>query len=681
MTQTNRFWKFVLISLTCIILLGSLLLFYIWFSLSAGQKQTLGQICQENIYTLLSLVFIVFGALWAVFDITYHRYILPLKRMSAEAGMIYTSNPSHRIHAKGSRDILRMAGIINDFAEMFENLNKTITEQILAARKETEKERNLLAAIMGELPQGIVVCNKNGRIILFNSLAKKLFSPDHNSERPELFLGLGRSIFHLIDKALIAHAMDEILEQMNSPHMPVGSFFITPIASGVLISAETIPVLDPENQITGFILAVQDVSENISKYMTVDKSLKQFKALIYGPVSSRPEIILDSFDKMASTIKETTFSSLPLTTLPLESFLPMIQKKTGAGRNIRVNIFNPCPGTRILADTYSLTQVFLFIFTKLSEFTGLNEFDLCISKNEKIIGFDLSWDGPFCTGDQIDLIIRSKPERLPSLGYVLKFNNARLIPLSSDKNRYTGIHITTQAGVLPEGVLKTGAPVISDSRPEYYDFNLFNLDPSDNLLDVPLQKLTYTVFDTETTGLNPDGGDEIISIGAVRIVNSRVVYQDYFEELINPGRDIPLESYKIHGISYEMVEEKAPIETILPKFKSYTAKTVLLGHNLAFDMKMIKVKEASTRIRFENPVLDTLLLSAVLHPVHRQHDLENIARRLGVNILGRHTALGDAITTAEIFLKLLPILNSNGILTLKDAVNASKKTYYARLKY
>ena len=77
------------------------------------------------------------------------------------------------------------------------------------------------------------------------------------------------------------------------------------------------------------------------------------------------------------------------------------------------------------------------------------------------------------------------------------------------------------------------------------------------------------------------------------------------------------------------------------------------------------IAEVSTRIRFENPVLDTLLLSAVLHPVHQQHDIENIARRLGVNILGRHTALGDAITTAEIFLKLLPILNSNGILTLK----------------
>jgi len=61
--------------------------------------------------------------------------------------------------------------------------------------------------------------------------------------------------------------------------------------------------------------------------------------------------------------------------------------------------------------------------------------------------------------------------------------------------------------------------------------------------------------------------------------------------------------------------------------------------------------------------------------------MESIAERLGINIIGRHTALGDAIATAEIFLKLLPLLNSNGVLTLRDAVKASKKTYYARLKY
>ena len=684
MTQTNRFWKFVLLSLSCILLCVLILSVYLWTGLTQAQHRVLFQIFQDNIYILLGLVFIVFGALWVVFDITYNRYILPLKRMCAEAGLIYDSNPSHRIRVKGSRDIREMARIINDFAEMFENLNKTITEQILAARRETEKERNLLAAIMGELPQGIIVCNKNGRIILFNSLAKTLFRPSPDSETSELFLGLGRSIFHLIDKALIAHAMDEILEQINAPGSSVGSFFITPISNGVLISAHTIPVLDTDKRLTGFILSVQDVSEQIEKYQVVDSGLKHFRALIYkeNAISKHPETVLDAFDAMSATIKDTTFSSLPLTTLSLTSFLPMIQKKTGFIQNIRVNIFHNLGPARILADTYSMTQAFLFIFSKLSEFTDLTEFDLCTSRAGKTIGFEITWDGPFCTREQINALIRSRLDGLPSLGYVLKFNNSRLVELSRDKHRCTGIHISLQEGGVPKENLKTIAPVIADSRPEFYDFDLFGVkEAAENLLDMPLKKITYTVLDTETTGLNPEGGDEIISIGAVRIVNCRIVYQDYFEELVNPGREIPLESYKIHGINYEMVREKEPLNSVLPRFKAFAGNTVFLGHNLAFDMKMFKVKEEATDVRFSNPVLDTLLLSAVLHPVHQQHDMENIARRLGVNILGRHTALGDAIATAEIFLKLLPMLNSNGILTLKDAVKASRKTYYARLKY
>jgi DNA polymerase-3 subunit epsilon len=98
-------------------------------------------------------------------------------------------------------------------------------------------------------------------------------------------------------------------------------------------------------------------------------------------------------------------------------------------------------------------------------------------------------------------------------------------------------------------------------------------------------------------------------------------------------------------------------------------------------MRMLQLKEAVSGVRFNNPVLDTMLLSAVVHPGHKTHDLEQIAARVGVSIVGRHTALGDAIATGEVFLKLVALLKSQGIITLRQARDASRKTYYARLKY
>jgi DNA polymerase-3 subunit epsilon len=75
------------------------------------------------------------------------------------------------------------------------------------------------------------------------------------------------------------------------------------------------------------------------------------------------------------------------------------------------------------------------------------------------------------------------------------------------------------------------------------------------------------------------------------------------------------------------------------------------------------------------------LLSAVVHPALEDHNLEAIARRLGINVIARHTATGDALATAEILLKLLPLLAGKKIYTLKEAIEASRKSYYARKEY
>jgi DNA polymerase-3 subunit epsilon len=220
------------------------------------------------------------------------------------------------------------------------------------------------------------------------------------------------------------------------------------------------------------------------------------------------------------------------------------------------------------------------------------------------------------------------------------------------------------------------------SRPEFYDFDLFKLSAGNTALDERrLSELSFTVFDTETTGLDPSQGDEIIAIGAARIVNSRLLSDETFDQLIDPRRALSQASIAVHGITPERLVGQPTIEAVLPRFRRFVEDTVLVGHNAAFDMRFLQLKEAQTGVVFDQPVLDTLLLSAVIHPSQESHSLEAIAQRLGVEIVHRHTALGDAVATGEVFLRMLPLLAAAGIDTLGKARAAAQRTYYARVSY
>ncbi len=216
-------------------------------------------------------------------------------------------------------------------------------------------------------------------------------------------------------------------------------------------------------------------------------------------------------------------------------------------------------------------------------------------------------------------------------------------------------------------------------RPVYYDFDLLHEHaPGRALAHAALADLAYVVFDTETTGLRPRRGDEIISIAGVRVAGGRVREDETFERLVDPGRPIPKASTRFHGITDDRVAGKPGIAEVLPEFHEFVGDAVLVAHNAAFDLKFLSLKEAAAGVAFHGPVLDTLLISAYLHAGERDHGLDGIAARLGIEVAGRHTALGDSLVTAAIFVRQLAALEARGIGTIGQAFAASETVHHIR---
>lgn len=203
---------------------------------------------------------------------------------------------------------------------------------------------------------------------------------------------------------------------------------------------------------------------------------------------------------------------------------------------------------------------------------------------------------------------------------------------------------------------------------DFYDFDLTGTrDPE--LAARALDDLCFVVFDLETTGLDPQR-DEVVQVAGVRVLSGRLLRGEHFDRLVDPGRPIPDSATRIHGISDAMVVGAPAFAEVAEGFRHFTEGSVLVAHHAAFDLAFLKRLKATGGPDTLRPALCTALLSARLFPHTGAHTLDALADRLGIVIPQeiRHTALGDSIATAEVLLKLIPLLKAQGLVTLADVL-------------
>lgn len=236
----------------------------------------------------------------------------------------------------------------------------------------------------------------------------------------------------------------------------------------------------------------------------------------------------------------------------------------------------------------------------------------------------------------------------------------RLKPLG-DAPGYVVIFDSAEADIPPEA-----------ARPLVYDFGLLN-PLSRQIEDRCLSDLTFAVFDTETTGLLPHK-DHVVQLGALRVLRGRIVDGEALNVLVDPGTPIPAASTKVHGITDTMVQGAPDIAEVSRSFHHFCRDAVIVAHNAPFDMAFLRREAKRLELTWDHPVLDTVLLSAVLFGASVPHTLDALCERLDVTIPTalRHTALGDARATAEVLCKMLPMLEARGFRSLAEVIEQTR---------
>lgn len=696
----------------------------VWAGTEGADRERLLEVISPHLPLGTMMTVIGFGLGVAVLRNLFRQYVQGLLRMAENLRLMLGANFGFRVVPEGPPEVCALAAAVNELAEQRDGLMNDVEAQITRAKESVEAEKNRLAALMSELTQSVVVCNLDGRILLYNSRARAQFRA--LSDTPGVagggeLIGLGRSIYGVFERNLVSHALETIHQRLKREGTQPVANFVTTTRAGQLLRVQMAPVLSGggetaeagERSMTGFILMLDNITRNFENESRRDQMLHTLtegnraalanvraaaEMLEYPDLQDELKerfrtVIRDEVQAMSRRLDQTAneFADSLKARWPLEEMLgadliAAMKRQVEQRIKLPTKIEEVDESLWVKVDSFSLMQAITYLASRLSDEFEVREVRFRLTSAGRLVHLDLIWSGQAMStetvmswelepmqfdGESSPLTVRDVIERHDGEMW-----------LEREKVRHRAFFRILIPSALPQEQVQAETFLRGESRPEYYDFDLFKWSEKSHALDDRLlSELVYTVFDTETTGLNPSQGDEIIQIGATRILNGKLLRNESFEQLVDPCRMLSAESAKIHGITQDMLRDQPTIDKVLPAFHAFATDTVLIAHNAAFDMRFLQLKEGVTGLRFDQPVLDTLLLSAVIHPNQESHRLEAIAERLGLTIVGRHTALGDAIVTAEVFLKLLPLLAEKGIRTLRDAREAAEKTYYARIKY
>ncbi|HWS11846.1 MAG TPA: DNA polymerase III subunit epsilon, partial [Rhodocyclaceae bacterium] len=263
----------------------------IWADFQPQEQFLLEEALIKRAGLVVIMLLIGVAAVGAALRFAFVAYVHPPAALGEEAQLILGANPERRLAHSGAAELLPLVQAFNRLADQRDALQRDVEEKIREARTSIEEERNRLAALMSELTQSVVVCNLDGRILLYNNRARLQFKAlaearTEGSAAGEALIGLGRSIFSVFERSLIAHALENIQNRLKrSGSQPVANF-VTTTRAGQLIRVQMAPVLSAaqepetaeggERQIGGYVLVLDNITRAFETESERDELLQSF---------------------------------------------------------------------------------------------------------------------------------------------------------------------------------------------------------------------------------------------------------------------------------------------------------------------------------------------------------------------------------------------------------------------
>jgi DNA polymerase-3 subunit epsilon len=592
--------------------------------------------------------------------------------------------------AAAERPSLPDLGALTDGArlliERFASLHRETGEAVARAAAGLEEQKRRLEAILLDLTEGVLVCNRDHQILLYNRAAVRLLGAPEE-------IGLGRSLFGLVTREPVLHTLEILSGQgaADEADAPVAAVVAATVDARTLLKGRMSLVSGADGVPAGYVLSFADVSAEIADLARRDALLRAATEGLRGPVANIRAIaetlptvppadraafegnlagesarLAERIETLAGQYRALVVGQWPMDDVYSADLVSCAAQHLKERAKLELTMIDIPLWLR--ADSHAVLLALEHLVERLAAATRATSFDVEPLLADQRVYLDISWPGAPVPSREIDQWLEAPLSGAlggSTLRQVLERHGSEIWSFAG-KGRAV-LRVPLPSPQRPQfRVRRSGFT----ARPEFYDFDLMARGGAAPGADRPLAELDFTVFDTETTGLRPET-DEIVAIGAVRIVNRRILTGETFERIVHPGRTIPPESTRFHGITDAMVEGKPPIAVVLPQFHAFAKGATLVAHNASFDMSFLAKNEAAAGVRFANPVLCTLTLAAALLEDMPEHSLDAVAQRFGIAIERRHTALSDAMATAVLFLHLLDVLEGRGIKTLGQALAAS----------